>query len=317
MQDVVGFGALNLDFIYEVETLAGLPVASGEETKGEGFKELLNFAQTHGRLRAVCGGGSAANTIFALYRLGFQTGFSGKVGKDKEGELILQSLQGVDLGGVCRGGESGKTLILLEPTGERTIFVFPGANDTLTCEELNLSYFWETRFVHLSSFWNPSLLFLQREVLYSLPPEVKVSFDPGEIYASRGLSFLLPLITKTTVFFANEKEINLITGKDARAGGREILSLGPCLLVCKRGKEGALVLTQEKEFTVSVSPVAAVDTTGAGDVFAAGFLAGLLLEKPLETCAYFASAAAAYSVTGYGRTRYPDRNFLTSLITTT
>lgn len=313
MYDLVGFGALNLDFICELAGPAELPLVSGGEAKGEGFEEALAWARRKGKLRAVCGGGSAANTVFALSRMGFKTGFVGKVGEDEAGDLVLASLAGVELR-VGREGRTSKTLIFVEESGERSILVFPGASDLLRREEIPWDFFREARFVHLSSFTDPALASLQEEVLASLPPEVKVSFDPGEVYAARGKDFLLPLLKRTQVFFANRREIALLTGKEEEEGAREILALGPEVVACKEGKKGARFFTREEDFAVPAPAVEAVDTTGAGDVFAAGFLAGLLLGRPLLSCARLAVAAAARSVRGWGRSAYPDRSFLISFL---
>lgn len=86
--------------------------------------------------------------------------------------------------------------------------------------------------------------------------------------------------------------------------------MGPSILVCKRGLKGSRVFTEQEDFEVPALPVKAVDNTGAGDVYNAGFLAGLFLGKSLVESARFATALASKSVTGYGRTCYPTREDL-------
>src|SRR4030042_1151943 len=105
MKDVIGIGALNLDLLYEVNDLAALrkkgwPLHAGREhslTPVE-FRQLLQGLEHHGTLRLRSGGGSAANTIVALARMGFQTGFVGRVGADEEGAFILSEMKGGDPG---------------------------------------------------------------------------------------------------------------------------------------------------------------------------------------------------------------------------
>ena len=101
-----------------------------------------------------------------------------------------------------------------------------------------------------------------------------------------------------------------MTNEDLAAGIRRLMEIGPSILVCKKGSQGSHVFTQEGDFEVPAAQVEVIDNTGAGDVYNAGFLAGLLLKKSLEESARFATKIAAKSVTGYGRERYPRKEDL-------
>ncbi len=137
-----------------------------------------------------------------------------------------------------------------------------------------------------------------------------MTFDPGEIYARSGIEELLPIIEKSYIIFVTDEEMKILTGKDYKAGAALFLSLGPKVVVCKMGVCGSYVLSNRTEFQISAPRIKVVDRTGAGDVFAAGFLAGQLLGHSLYNSALFATEAASLSITEYGRTRYPDRKFL-------
>jgi sugar/nucleoside kinase (ribokinase family) len=89
-----------------------------------------------------------------------------------------------------------------------------------------------------------------------------------------------------------------------------LLGMGPEILVCKRGERGSRVFTRKTDFEVKAVPVEVVDNTGAGDVYDAGFLAGMFLGQSLEACARFAARVAAKSITAYGRECYPTREDL-------
>jgi len=119
-----------------------------------------------------------------------------------------------------------------------------------------------------------------------------------------------PLIENCFILFATESEIEMMTKKDYRSGSSMLLEAGPKIVACKRGAIGSHIFTLSGDFEVPAEKVEVVDTTGAGDVYNAGFLAGLLLDLPLERCALLATKAASMSITGYGRDRYPDRAFL-------
>ena len=315
MLDIIGIGALNLDLMYEVDDLAALqkdgwPLRAGRETSlsPEEFRRLLKDVERQGTVRFRSGGGSAANTIVALAGMGFRTGFVGRVGADEEGAFILKEMKGVDLAQVHAGGASGICLAVLDRGRDRALVVQPYANDDLSFEDLVISYLSKSRYLHLSAFVGDGPFDAQRRLMEILPPDVRVSLDPGELYAQRGLKEMLPLIKRSSILFATDREICTLTDKkDYKAGCKEIASIGPDAVVCKRGEEGAYCVSQGGEIAFRPQGEKEVlDNTGAGDVYNAGFLAGLLLERPLDDCLSFAHHVAAKSLGGYGRECYPD-----------
>ncbi|MBW2038017.1 MAG: carbohydrate kinase family protein [Deltaproteobacteria bacterium] len=321
MKDVVGIGALNLDLLYEVEDLKvlqeGGPFCAGGETSlpPMEFTKFLGRVSQVGTLRFRSAGGSAANTVVALARMGFKTGFVGRVGADEEGAFILQEMERADLSQVKRGGKSGICLAVLDRQRDRALLVQPHVNDSLRYEDMDLPYLSSTRYLHLSSFVGEGPLEASKQLMKSLPTGVRVSMDPGEFYARRGLKEVLPLIQRSSILFATAHEILTLTGKDDyRAGCKEILSLGPEVVVCKMGEEGAYLSSKERGMEFHPQGEAeVVDNTGAGDVYNAGFLAGLLLGRPLNDCLAFAHQVAAKSLGDYGRKRYPDAGDLKAI----
>jgi sugar/nucleoside kinase (ribokinase family) len=315
MKDVIGIGALNLDLMYEVADLAALqkegwPLQAGRETSlpPQEFQRFLEALAQRGTLRFRSGGGSAANTTVALARMGFQTGFVGRIGADEEGAFILSEMHGVDLVQVRRGGRSGVCLVVLDRQRDRALVVQPHANDDVRFEDLAIPSLSESRFLHLSAFVGDAPFAAQKRIMQLLPPHVQVSLDPGELYAQRGMHAISPLIKRASILLATAQEICALTGRDDyQAGCKKLASQGPKIVVCKRGKDGAYLFSQagEVEF-LPPEKTAVVDNTGAGDVYNAGFLAGLLLGRPLPDCLAFAHQVAAKSIGGYGRKRYPD-----------
>jgi ribokinase len=315
MLDVIGIGALNLDLLYEVPDLAavrkeGWPLHAGREQSLSPveFRQLLQELEHQGTLRFRSGGGSAANTIVALARMGLQTGFAGRVGADEEGAFILSEMKGVDLAQVKAAEASGICLVVLDSCRDRALVVQPNANDGLAFEDLNIPYLSHARYLHLSAFVGDGPFAAQQRLMEVLPARVKVSLDPGELYAKRGKEAILPLIERSSILFAAEHEICFLMGTgDYKAGCKEIASLGPEIVVCKRGEQGAYLFSPEGEAEFRPQgETEVVDNTGAGDVYNAGFLAGQLLKRPLAACLALAHALAAKSLGGYGRQRYPD-----------
>jgi ribokinase len=261
MKDVVGFGALNIDLLYEVDffdlfNFGQVRLEAGREIQGsdEEFQHLLTLLD---------------NTIFALSRMGFNTAFIGKVGEGEDGDFLIHSLEAgkVDIRWVRRNHKSGVCLIILDKSQDRSIFMQPNANDTLCADEIDVGLFSQSRLLHITSFGGKLPMEAQKAALEHLLPHGKMSFDPGEIYARRGLKEIKPFIERCSVLFVTDKEASLLTSMGYERGCRNLLSYGPDVVVCKRGKEGSSVLTREESFMVPAEEVEVVDTTGAGDVY--------------------------------------------------
>ncbi|GFP24881.1 ribokinase [Candidatus Hakubella thermalkaliphila] len=311
---VIGFGALNLDLIFQVDESLGreLGVRAGEEWAREPQQvdALLAVLYKEGRLVGKAGGGSAANTVVALSGMGFRAGYVGKIGSDSEGEFIWKSLDSIDRSRILRGERSGICLtLLIGKDRDRSMIVFPNVNDTLCWEDLDVEYAKECDFLHLTSFVGDRPLEAQRRLAAEAGSEVKISFDPGMLYARRGIPALLPILKNTYICFPSEEEVEILSGKEFWEGSRQLLDLGVQIVVCTMGHKGSYVFTEKEEFwTPAVKIREVVDTTGAGDVFAAGFLAGLLEQKSLRECADLATKWAARSIVGVGRQCYPVGN---------
>ena len=317
--DVVGFGALNVDFIYQANSAAAEEVLqrAGAGTEAALSREemypLLQHLERRGQLKGKAGGGQAANTVAALARMGFRCGYIGCVGDDEEGRFLIEALESVDTAGVLRQGKSGVCLVVLDETGERTMCVFPNANDTISYERVSVDYASGTEFLYLTSFVGDRPLDAQKKLTEEIDDRCRIALDPGELYARRGLDDLRKIIERAEVVFATDSEIEMLTEMDYQRGCQELLSAGSKIVACKRGEKGAYIVSAEGAFEVAAETVGVVDKTGAGDVYAAGFIAGLLRHTPLRECASFASQVAAKSTTGYGRSCYPDESDLARL----
>ncbi|MFH1148248.1 MAG: carbohydrate kinase family protein [Pseudomonadota bacterium] len=317
--DVVGFGALNLDYIYSIEDLSILgplmDISPGQELflPNRLFEETKAFLEQHARLMNTSGGGSAANTVFALGRMGFKTGYIGKVGKDKAGDFLVKSLPNVDCSHVQRQGKTGACISVIDRHKDRSILLFPNTNNTASVRKKDMEAVTRAQFAHFSSFAGDKPFVAQVRMAQALGPGVRLSLDPGQLYAEKGLSAILPLVGRCFILFVTETEVQILTGKDYHAGSRELLEPGPAIVACKRGGKGSFVLSRDEELEIPAESVEVVDNTGAGDVYDAAFLAGLLMERPLRDCALFATKMAARSITGPGRSRYPTRKDLSEL----
>jgi len=309
--DIVGLGALNLDIIYQVKFDHLSIIKKGTERKiePEELSSVMALLEKKGKFVAKSGGGSAANTIYALSKMGFACGFIGKVGEDKEGDFLLQDLKkvGVDISRIKKEGKTGVCFILIDERGERSILVFPGTNDKLLSSHVDIDYINRAKILHTASFIGDVSFQTQKESI--LKTEIPISFDPGEPHASKGWEQLLPILRKTWVLFSTGREIELITRQNFKEGSRNILREGVKVVICKFGDKGSWIISKYEEIYIPAKKAKSLDTTGAGDVYAAGFLAGILNNLTFFECGKFATEAAGMSVTGFGRSNYPERKF--------
>ena len=283
--DVVCFGALNMDKLYLVNRIA----REEEESVITGFKESP--------------GGSAANTAVGLARLSLKAGYIGKVSNDREGKLLLNNFkkEGVDTRGitVSKGGRSGVVIGFVDGKGERALYVDPGANDTLEFEEINPEYAGSAKFLHLTSFVGEKPFKAQKRLVEALS-NIKVSLDPGELYARKGLEALKPIIKRTFVVFLNKNEMRLLTGKSYREGSKALLNIGISVVAVKLGKMGCYVTDGKEAHLVEPYKVRVMDTTGAGDAFCAGFVYGLIKNKDLYECGRLGNFVASRCIMEMG-----------------
>lgn len=291
--DVVGFGALNVDKLYKVNKIA-------HEDEESFVKEYFE----------ACGG-SAANTIVGLARLGLRTGYIGKVAKDREGKLLLEEFrkENVDTSGVivAEKGYSGTVLGFVDERGERALYVSPGVNDEIEFEEINLSYAESTKILHLTSFVGEKPFEAQKKLVEAISEDVLISLDPGTLYARKGLQELKPILKKAYIVLPSKDEIEKIAGKNFKKASKFLLDLGVNIVAVKLGEKGCYVTDGKEEHFIEAFKVKVVDTTGAGDAFDAGFLYGLLKGKGLYECGRLGNFVASKCITSMGaRTGLPS-----------
>ena len=292
--DVVGFGALNVDKLFRVNRIA----VADEESFVTEYKEAS--------------GGSAANTIVALARLGVNVGFIGQVGDDREGKSLLDDFArehvNTDRVSVVKNGRSGKVMGFVDPEGQRALYIAPGVNDAIRSEDISSSCFVKTRFLHLTSFVGEQPFEAQVKIVRAIRQGTKISLDPGALYARAGYTKLKPIVDRATIVMPNATELELLTRKsDYRTGARFLVEKGVGIVAVKLGRKGCYVTDGKEEVSVRPFTVKIVDTTGAGDAFDAGFLFGLIRGKELRECARIGNFVASRCIMSMGaRTSLPN-----------
>ena len=268
--DVIGFGALNVDKLYKVGHIA--------EIDGESF--IKGEEQSPG--------GSAANTIIGLSKLGCSTSYIGKIADDEEGDLLEYNLMlnNVYLTNLIYSdsGNSGKVLGFVGDNGDRALYVDPGVNDEIVIDEINPLNVNACKILHYTSFVGDSFN-AQRELLKFLNDDVVLSFDPGMLYVKKGVDELQEILNRTDILLINENELKILFGdyyKDKLNASDElsfrdlavnVLKDGIDTVVVKRGSKGAYAINcNDEEVKIPAFECDAVDTTAAGDSFNSGFL---------------------------------------------
>ena len=301
--EVVGLGALNVDHIYRVESI---------HTDGESMVEEVYTSL----------GGSAANTIFGLARLGVSAGFCGVVGDDDGGRMAIEDFArvGVDTSRIRRlsGAETGFAVCLSDRSGKRSIYLLPGANSLLGKDEIDAEYIDRAGMLHLSSFAGQEQLETLIALMDRLSASTRLSFAPGALYAERGLGSLTPIIARTQTLFVNRDEIRALGGdnvagaasKCIRAGCRTVVVTMGCGGKVKLARGGAwkevdaacYLRSADEEEVIGPVPgdMPGRDSTGAGDAFAAGFIYGMLGKKDMKDCGRLGVAAALCSMRDMG-----------------
>jgi sugar/nucleoside kinase (ribokinase family) len=248
-------------------------------------------------------GGSAANTMAGFASFGGKGGFIGKVANDKLGQTFKHDIraQGVtfDTVPLAIGAPTGRCLILVTPDAQRTMNTFLGASVEFNEEDIDENLIASAQVTYLEGY-----LFDKEQAKKAFVRAADAAHDAGRRVAltlsdafcvDRHREDFRKLVENhVDILFANESEIISLyqtkTFEEAAAAVK-----GKCeIAVLTRSEKGALVLTANEEIAVPAVPVAkVVDTTGAGDQFAAGFLYGFTEKMPLEKCAKLGAAAAA------------------------
>ncbi len=254
-------------------------------------------------------GSSSAIFACGAARLGLRTAFVGVVGDDPMGHFMLDAMRarGVDVAGcrVDRDVPTGASVILTSGS-DRAILTAPGTMPLLRDEDIPEALVARARHVHIGSVF---LLDALRPRLAArlgaarragLTTSADCNWDPREAWDGG----LWEILRETDVFLPNAAEATRITGStDVEAAARALVAAGPRVVAVKCGTDGAIAVARDGTLTrVPSLAVDIVDTTGAGDSFDAGFVAGFLAGRPVLDCLALGVAAGSLSTLGIGGT---------------
>ncbi|QAY77322.1 adenosine kinase [Sphingosinicella sp. BN140058] len=257
-------------------------------------------------------GGSAGNTAAGIAMLGARAGFVGQVANDQLGEVYAHDIRSIGVEFTTPFRDSGdvptaRCLILVTPDAQRTMNTFLGAAQHLDTARLDEAQVKDAAILYLEGYlWDPETprAAMERAIEVAHAAGRRVAFTLSDSFCvDRHRDGFLKLIDdkKVDILFANEAEIISLSGSDDFDAA--IASIAPRvpLLVVTRSEKGAVAVQNGQRVDVPAEPVAQiVDTTGAGDLFAAGFLTGIAQHRSLEDSLRIGAIAAAEVISLYG-----------------
>ena len=249
--------------------------------------------------RNLVSGGSAANTIHGLAMLGIETGFIGSIGKDDIGDFFENDMKraGVKTFLTRRNSVTGTAVALISPGSERTFATHLGAAVELGADDLNPADFKNYDILYLEGYLIINKALVEKACKIARQINMKIALDLASYNVVESkLSDFRDIIEKyVDILFANEEEARSFTGFAPREA-LNILS-GLCdIAVIKVGKEGSMIRRGGETFNIGTIPVQCVDTTGAGDLYASGFLYGYSSGFSLEKCGLLGSVLAGHVI---------------------
>lgn len=316
MKKIIGIGNALVDvmtIIPDDSYLGQFSLPKGTMTmvdaqRSDEIKQAIN-----GMKRTLASGGSAGNTMYGLGIMGVHSSFIGKVGRDELGNFYEKDMVDAGLAPVLiRSSQSptGTAVALVTPDSERTFATHLGAATELSADELNITYF--------KGF---NILYLEGYLIYNLPLAEKACQLAKENHMCVALDLasfnvvteLLPSFDRLVreyvdIVFANEEEARAFTGGLNPREALNEISKKCKIAIVKTGADGSWIKREDEVIKVDALKVSPVDTTGAGDLYAAGFLYGFSNGFSLDKCGLFGSILAGKVIEVVGA-RMPEEKW--------
>ena len=314
MKKVIGIGNALVDLMTKIDneqllSELNLPKGSMQLVEKEISSKIIE--KTKNLNRIITSGGSAANTIHGLARLGVETAFIGKIGSDEMGNHFKNDLQksGIKPFLLESDSNSGVAVALVSPDGERTFATFLGAAVELSENDLHASFFNDYHFLHIEGYLIQNYALIEKACQLAKANNLKISLDLASYNVVEAHRDFLTHISKdfADIIFANEEEAKAMTGKNPEEAVNQIADWCE-IAVVKTGKEGSLVKTDGEIYKISAQNAHVVDTTGAGDLYAAGFIYGVLNNKTVSECGRIGSILATNVIEQIGA-KIPDNKW--------
>lgn len=280
-------------------------------------QELLDLLMARYGLKKRAGGGSAANSIYALSQFGGKAFFSCKVANDEPGQFYMQELGDnnveTNLSAEREVGTTGRCLVMVTPDAERTMLTALGISQLVSVTELNhdaikaSTYAYTEGYLVTSPSAKSAVLEMKR-VAKAAGVKFAMTFsDPAMVeYFSEGINEFIG--EGVDLLFSNEQEAMLWSGADTIEAACQALEKVATQFVVTRGALGARLYDGERYIDIDAHKVRAIDSNGAGDMFSGAFLYGITKGYDFETSGKIASVAASIVVSQFGPRLSPEQH---------
>ena len=313
MKKILGIGNALVDILVQLsndEPLHKLELPKGsmqliDQTTMKRISDATSLLEKH-----VATGGSASNTSVALARLGCNVGFIGKVGHDELGSFYSDDLTNNNVTPHLLKSDlpSGRCNVLISTDSERTMATYLGAAVTLNADDINIETFKQYDILHIEGYLVQNYDLITRAGQLAKEAGLMVSIDLASYnIVAENINFLQDFVAKyVDIVFANEEEATAFTQLPAEQAVHSIAQQAS-LAIVKVGAKGSYIKQGDTLLHIPAEKVKPIDTTGAGDVYAAGFLYGYANNMPIDQCAKIGTLCAAQVIEEIGAKISPER----------
>jgi sugar/nucleoside kinase (ribokinase family) len=307
MKKIIGLGNALADILIQIpsdEPLDTLGFGRGSMHLVDRSVHERIAGLTAGLPRTIVSGGSAANTVRGLARLGVPCSYIGKIGRDPVGEHMRDEMNtlGVRPQWLFSGTPTGRCKVLVSPDGERTMATFLGAAVELTDPEITPEMLADYDLLHVEGYLVQNHELIRGAVRKARQAGLAVSLDMASYnVVEENRDFLHELIAGVDIVFANEEEARVFTGLEPDEAALQLAKMCDTAVV-KVGERGSRIARGGRLIPVEAVSAEVVDTTGAGDLYATGFLYGWCRGLPLAESGAIGSLVAAQAIAAIGPT---------------
>jgi sugar/nucleoside kinase (ribokinase family) len=315
MAKVIGIGSALVDLLIKLDDdllLDVLKLPKGSMILVDEITKNLIATKAELLEKEMVSGGSAANTIHGLAKLGVETAFLGIVGNDETGDFFFSDLEKSKIIPKLKRSAtaSGIASTLVSKDGERTFGTYLGASVELTGDNITDDDFAGFDILHVEGYIVHNHELLESVLHKAKTAGLKISLDLASYnVVEDNLDFLKEMVARyVDIVFANEEESRAFTGEEDPTEALKILIENTELAVVKVGKKGSLVMFQNTLYKIPPVSATSIDTTGAGDLYAAGFLYGIINQLGIMNSGYIGSLMASKVIENYGA-KIPDISY--------
>jgi sugar/nucleoside kinase (ribokinase family) len=298
MAKILGIGNALVDvltILTDEELLVKFGLPKGSMQMVDRQKSEMIKKETGGLKRSFSSGGSAANTIHGLAMLGLKTGYIGSIGNDQTGDFFEQDLQSAGIETILsrRANITGTAITLISPDYERTFATHLGAAVELSAGNLKEDDFKNYDLIYIEGYQIFNKELVVTACNFAKNNNIKIALDLASYNVVEAKLDDFREITKNyiDILFANEEEARAFTGLDPENAINKLSEISE-IAVVKTGKDGSLVKSGKELYRIGTDTLNVIDTTGAGDLYAAGFLYGYACGRNLEICGKYGSLVA-------------------------